>query len=593
MKRLIVMVAAAVLALPACAQKEDWLPVTPAELQLKQVANDSGAPAIEVYYGNYIDDSVGYEFVYHRIKVLAESGKSYADVEIIGAVDADIANLKARTIHPDGSIVEFTGKPFNKTVFKGRGIKLNAKAFTLPDVTIGSIVEYKYKINYYSSDLWVLQHDLYTVREVFSFQPRQYGEMLLWTGRNLKDPLPNKKSGGFELEWKDVPAFQSEAQMPPEENYKPSVSFFYLSQSITKTDKYWEEVGKLLNDFYERYIGNRKEVREAALQAIGNEADPEKKLRLLYQRAQQIRNLSFERARTQEERKKEKLKDNSNLGDIVKRGYGDSEDVTAFFVGMARAAGFDAQMLLASSRRNSFFSPKLLSFRALTGPMALVKLNGNDVYLQPGVRFCPYGLMRWSNTSTEALRFDKKGGTFQTTPPLTHERSVTRRVAKMEVTEEGTLKGEITVEFQGQEALVRRLDARDDDDASKKKDLESELQGWLPGGATIQLTSVQGWEAPDQPLVATFNVTMPGFAFFVGKRLLLPSLLFQSHQRDAFKHSERKYPVYFPYPFTERDRVELKLPPGYALESVPPKQDVHIGYAQYQSVSVSDGKLLI
>src|SRR5262249_30199855 len=465
MKRLIVMVAAAVLALPACAQKEDWLPVTPAELQLKQVPNDPGAPAIQLYYANYIDDSMGYEFVYHRIKVLAESGKSHADVEIIGAIDADINNLKARTIHPDGSIVEFTGKPFNKTVFKGRGIKLNAKAFTLPDVTVGSIIEYKYRISNYSSDYWILQHDLYTVREVYSFQPRHLGETLLWTGRNLKDPLPSKKSGGFELEWKDVPAFQSEAQMPPEENYKPSVSFFYLSDNITKTDKYWEEVGKILNDFYERYIGNRKELREAALQAIGSETDPEKKLRLLYQRAQQIRNLSYERERTAEERKKEKLKENSNLGDIVKRGYGDSEDITAFFVGMARAAGFDAQMLLVSNRRNSFFSPKLLSFRALSGRVALVKLNGNDVYLQPGVRFCPYGLMRWSNTSTDALKYDKKGGTFQTVPSLTNDRSVTRRVAKVEVSEEGTLKGEITVEFQGEEALVHRLDALDSDDA--------------------------------------------------------------------------------------------------------------------------------
>ncbi len=322
-------------AIPAMAQKEDWLPIMPEDLQINQVPGDPGAPAIQLYYANYIDDSSGYEFIYKRVKVLNESGKKYADVEILGAVDAGIGNLKARTIHPDGSIVEFTGKPFDKIVFKGRGIKWNAKTFTMPEVTVGSIIEYKYKMKDFSSDHWVLQHDLFTVREYFSFQPRQWGESISWNGRNIKEPLPVKKSGGWELEWKNVPAFQAEANMPPEANYKPSINFYYFREDIKNTEKFWQEIGKFLNEYYERYIGNRKEIREAALQAMGSETDPEKKLRKLYERAQQVRNLSFEHKKTEEERKREKIKTNENLGDIVKRGYGDSDDITAFFVGMA------------------------------------------------------------------------------------------------------------------------------------------------------------------------------------------------------------------------------------------------------------------
>jgi len=223
----------------------------------------------------------------------------------------------------------------------------------------------------------------------------------------------------------------------------------------------------------------------------------------------------------------------------------------------------------------------------------LVKLNGADVYLQPGVRFCPYGLLRWPNTSTEALKYDKKGGSFLLVPPMTNDKSLTHRVAKVELTDEGALSGEITVEFQGEEALEHRLDALDTDDAGKKKDLENELKSWLPGGAGVKLVNVQGWESPNEPLVARFSVEMPGFASSVGKRMLLPSLLFQPQAKDAFKHAERKYPVYFPYAFSERDRVEIKLPAGYTPESVPPKQDVALKYARYQSVSVTDGKHLV
>src|SRR5215472_16512129 len=141
-----------VVSVASFAQKEDWLPITQQDLDTKQVPDNPGADAIQLYYANNVDDSVGTEFVYHRIKVLTESGKKYADVEITAGINNDIGNLKARTIHPDGSIVEFTGKPFDKTIFKGRGIKWNAKTFTMPDVTVGSIIEYKYKARNYTSD---------------------------------------------------------------------------------------------------------------------------------------------------------------------------------------------------------------------------------------------------------------------------------------------------------------------------------------------------------------------------------------------------------------------------------------------------------
>jgi len=222
-----------------------------------------------------------------------------------------------------------------------------------------------------------------------------------------------------------------------------------------------------------------------------------------------------------------------------------------------------------------------------------VKLNGHDIYLQPGVLFCPYGMLRWGNTATDALKFDKKGSSFLTVPPLTSERSMTRRTANMTLDEEGALKGEIKVEFQGQEALEHRLDARDSDEAGKKKDLEDELKAWLPGGATVKLVDVQGWTSPNEPLVARLSVELSGYASAVGKRLLLPPLLFLPQQKDAFTHSDRKYPVYYPYAFTEHDRIVIKLPAGFAPESIPQKQDVTLPYARYQSVSVSDGKTLI
>ena len=170
---------AACLMLPAAlsGQKEAWLPVTPQDLAVQEVPDNPGAPAIQLYYSQYINDNdvnnEG-EYIYRRIKILNDRGNKYADVEIRLPSDFALADLKARTIHPDGKIIDFTGKPFDKVIAKGKGFKYLAKTFTLPDVTVGSILEYRYKLNYPAGVLpaheWIAQHDLYTVKEDFHIE---------------------------------------------------------------------------------------------------------------------------------------------------------------------------------------------------------------------------------------------------------------------------------------------------------------------------------------------------------------------------------------------------------------------------------------
>src|SRR5258708_1216688 len=123
---------------------DEWRPVAQWEAQLKDVPGNSGAAAIQLYYGETRDDTAQFEFIYRRVKILNERGMKYADVEIDLGANQRLADLKARTIHPDGKIIDFSDRVFDKTILKGRGIKISAKSFTLPEVTVGSIVECKY-----------------------------------------------------------------------------------------------------------------------------------------------------------------------------------------------------------------------------------------------------------------------------------------------------------------------------------------------------------------------------------------------------------------------------------------------------------------
>ena len=585
---------------PAQAQKEDWLPITQHDLDVKQVPNNPGADAIQLYYADYIRDDNHYEFIYRRIKILNEKGNSRADVEITVSPEVSMSGLKARTIHPDGKIIEFTGKPFQKVVVKGRGIKIMAKTFTMPDVTVGSIIEYRYRLDMdgvFIDNSWTIQHDLYTEKESFLMIPFTgdlegfpVGYRVAAISSHLPSYLkPEQKGARYELETSDVPAFEAEGYMPPEDDFKYQIRFFYVQRDVSDANKFWSDMGKTWNQQAERFIGSHKEVNDATSQAMAGETDPEQKLRKIYARVQQIRNLSYERDRSADELKKENLKPNQNVADVLTRGSGYSNQITYLFVAMTRAAGLDAGIVRTSDRRIKFFDKGVLSGRQLEFAVADVNLGGKEIFLDPGTRFCPYGFLHWTRSSAAGLKLDKKGGAFINVPGATYDKALTRRIADVTLDADGDLRGTLTVKFEGGEALEHRLDALETDEAGRKKSLEDEIQTWLPNGASAKMTKSEGWDSINEPLVVTFDITVSSYSTAAGKRLLMPSYLFQSRQMDAFKHSDRKFPVYFPYAYGELDKVNITLPPGYSLESVPKQQEAHLGYAAYQNVVQFDG----
>ena len=95
-----------------------------------------GAPAVILYRQVERDDNgrTSHEDNYVRIKILTEEGRKFADVEIpFFKVSEDIVHIRARTIRPDGSAVEFDGKVFEKSIVKGKGMKYLARP--LPSLT--------------------------------------------------------------------------------------------------------------------------------------------------------------------------------------------------------------------------------------------------------------------------------------------------------------------------------------------------------------------------------------------------------------------------------------------------------------------------
>jgi hypothetical protein len=60
--------------------KDDWLPITPEDLTLKDNPAVPGSKAMILYRAIDRDDAMGSQIEYVRVKIFTEEGKSYGDV---------------------------------------------------------------------------------------------------------------------------------------------------------------------------------------------------------------------------------------------------------------------------------------------------------------------------------------------------------------------------------------------------------------------------------------------------------------------------------------------------------------------------------
>lgn len=602
--------------LAAADKPAEWLPVTQQEKDIKDVPGYSGSLAVQLYYDYYKDENDRFENVYHRIKILRPAGMApgtgYADAEILLEPGVSLQSLAARTIQPDGTIVEFTGKPFDKTVFKHQGVKFAVKTFSFPAVTVGSILEYRYVLNLpihvvSPVSAWPIQGPLFTVKAHFRFRafqglvlvPSELGNSshhsrVSYAYLNQVDAtIPTQKAGNLmEMELTNIPPFLPEDYMPPEQDYKPTLLFYYGGRETAGAELFWQDFNKRFAEWMENNFGDRRLIHEVVQQVVGSETDPEQKLRRLYARMQQIRNPDFERPRSEQELKNEGLKTSYDASDALKRGYGTQGQITRLLLAMARDIGLDAHLLWVSGRQERSFVKNLLLLDQMDGELLLANVNGKDIVLDPGTVYCPFGYVRWMHTNTPALKIDKgKAAEFMITPapPM----SFNRRTAKVTLAADGSLKGEITIDLTGEDALQHRIEGALTDDAGRRKALEDEIKALLPAGAIVTLLESHGWTSFDTSVMARFSVEIPNYAAVTGKRLLAPALLFSTLQKNMFKGEFRRYPVIFSYPFTEVDEVTMKLPEGYTLDAPPYRRKSTLAYAGYEtSSSVQDNQLI-
>jgi len=85
----------------------------------------------------------------------------------------------------------------------------------------------------------------------------------------------------------------------------------------------------------------------------------------------------------------------------------------------------------------------------------------------------------------------------------------------------------------------------------------------------VKVKSIENLEEYEEPFVVKFDVKGQ-IASSTGKRLLVPSDIFEVNTKPAFPHEKRELPVYFDYASSVLDAVRVTFPASLGAESLPP-----------------------
>ena len=585
----------------AFSQKHDLGKVTVEELSQKRHPIDTSAVAAILFEKGVVkfeySQSEGFEMittVKAKIKIYKKEGYDWANKSIRYYVGTN--NFKEKVIISSAVTYNLINDKIEKTKLKSDGEfeenvnkYWNRKKISMPNVREGSIIEYEYKFisnNFGTIDEWKFQtnipinHSEYVtiIPEYFIFKENVKGYLLPKTVKEMVArtiQMTSKQrytNGTSEFQThninlneektshtiENVPALKSEDYVNNINNYTSSISHEltmtrYPNEPFKTYSTDWESVVKTIynsEDFGDE-LNKTGYFEDDIKTLITDVTSPEEKIALIY---------NYVRSR---------VKWNEYYGYScdkgVRRSYldktGNSADINLMLTAMLRYAKIEANPVLVSTRSNGInIFPNRSSFNyvitAVEFQNAIVLLDATDENALPNI--LPLRNLNWFG---RMIRKDGSSTVIELMPKMISN-DVTTILATIGT--DGAIDGKIREQHFDYNAYAFRDRFGNSSPESYTEYLEKKLNN-----SEITEYSDNGMDDLSQHVTENYTFKNTNSVELIGNKMMFSPLLFFALKENPFKQEKREYPVDFTYPIQDRFIVNITLPEGYEIESIP------------------------
>jgi Domain of Unknown Function with PDB structure (DUF3857)/Transglutaminase-like superfamily len=582
------------------AQKRELGNVTIDELKEKSHPLDSSAVAAVLFekgktYFLYSQED-GFILITEvevKIKIYKKEGYDYANKSVRyytgGVAKENVSFSKAITYNLNNNQIEKTKLKSEGEFTENINKYWSRKKITMPNVKEGSIIEYKYEIkspyistfpewsfqsnipvNYSEYQTLVPEYYVYNVYRKGSLQPIEVKNSLsksvaisekvldISKGYSRENSTFNYSEQQVIYKLENIPALKEEAFVNNIDNYKSSIyhelSQKRLPQSVAEFySTTWEDVTKKIyeSDDFGPQLNKEEYFEEDIKNIVKDIENTEEKVAAILSYVQNRMNWN---------------KYNSySCDEGVKKAYqnktGNAAEINLMLVAMLRHIGLDANPVLVSTRANGisiFPSRSAFNFviASVTSDKGMVLLDATSKISSPNI--LPLYDLNWFG------RMIRKDGTSELVdlmPKLVSDDVVNMLVS---IDEQGQVSGKVREQYFDYAALNYRDRYLGLTKDSYLENLEKKYEGIEV--SDFELTNDK---IINEPIIEKYSIKSDNLVEKIGDKLYFEPLLHFTQAENPFKQETRVYPIDFAFPFKDKYMLNIALPQGYQVESLP------------------------
>lgn len=534
-----------------------------------------------------------------RVKIINTEGLDYANIEIPYGIDDKVIGIKAATYNLDNR--ETVVHPVDKKgfYFENTSRYRQTLRFTMPNVRVGSVIEYKYTMqspSYFSLYNMEFQKEI-PVRvsglkvEIpgyfeYKFIPRGSYSNVKYTKREQPVAFGGTTVEGFVGQWYayNMPAARDEPFSTGSEDYYTSLGF-ELSK-INFPGIFFEDISptypnlskKLLErDDFGGFYQKNSFLKDKTDEIISGADSETEKLRRIYRFVAELMMWDGINDYTA----------SGTLKKVFNDEKGNTADINLLLLAMLRSAGISSEPVILSTRENGILNPFFAILQQFDYVAVIARPDGDQYVIDATDPLRPFNMLPFYCLNGEGWALLGMNGSW--VHVRNNERYQESINLEMNLKEDGSVTGHAVNSYESYDAFAVRKICRLEGTDAYTDFLRSVNNRWK-----ISDLKLDNLDNNEEPVAETFNFSISDAADINGDFIYMIPVQYDKLESNPYYSEERISPVDLGCPSGQVCRYRITVPDDYEVQEMPLtfKTQLEGGGAEYSYTLSSDGRII-